>query len=299
MNNGTTDYYELALRAAGPCAPGDNMREWFNHVADLSVAMLTNRAKQEDFLNNIQRAINKADKGWGVFYGTILSVEMRPQVANRGFIRYTAWDGQAGQTVEEEIRTMPTTSDADALALFKKAEALVGHRVQFFKHPDPTATGTKVPKVVFHLSDEGEVSDQGAGNQQNGGQPSRPAPAQNAGNSNEQGGGNTAPAPAPGNSNAGGNQTPPPPPASNNSEFTEEAQTFSAQDAKKALFQKVRSFGNQQGWEDQRVTAACVIGWDAIGDPTNNATVNASLIEQAYNVGINATDEQIAKVQGN
>lgn len=283
MNNSTPEnnYYELALRAAGPCPPGSDMNGWFQHVADLSVAMMTNAEKQAQFLANVSTALNGNNKGWGAFLGTITHVEMRPKVANRAFIRYTAWNNKTRQEAEEEIRTMPTTGDSDAMAVYRKAEALVGRRVRLFKRPDPTATGDQIPKVLFHLIDEGEAS----------GRVTAPA-EQSTGNGN---GNNAAPPPPP---SAPRSAQPEPkqeaPKAAEKGDFTAPEPTLQSNQAKRALFGKVYEAGAaERGWGQNQVAAACVVGWAAIGDPGAEAEIKTSDLERAYEAAIGATDDQL------
>lgn len=174
------NYYELAIRAAGVCPPGQE-NAYMLHVRNLAVRLQREEANMSDFLADLDKARNKGgekngNKGWGVFKGTILNVRIDERQARRAFIKYSYMgkvknhDGSFSDALmEDEIRTEPTAKP-EAQGLFVLAQTLIGHDVSFYKRPDPDFDDAKVnagrpaddrigaPKTVFHIEDLGRAS---------------------------------------------------------------------------------------------------------------------------------------------
>lgn len=162
------NYYELALSAAGTCAPGQE-GEFFAHVRNLAVRMIEEAPKMNDLLEAIAKAENggakNQNKGWGKFNATITKVIIDPKKAKRAFITYTTMgkeklpNGKYSEMkqVVETIRTEPTDLP-DAKALYQQALSLIGHDVVLYKRPDPDAEAkglSEIPRIVFFIKDLG------------------------------------------------------------------------------------------------------------------------------------------------
>lgn len=248
----TPNFYELALRAAGTCHPGQE-NEFFARTRSLAIRIQKEYGKMAEFAEAIHRAENggekNGNKGWGKFQATITKVELNPKMANRAFIHYTYTDrdDQGNEIIkEDDIRTVPT-SNPDGHAIFTQAQGLVGHDVIIYKRPDPDFDAAKAnrnrsgkdtvgaPKTVFHIEDLGPSARATAPAQ---------APAQ-------------APAPAP----APQAQAPAPPPVPAQQGQPNEG----AQAAKAQLWNQLKAA--TPGAPDDVLKNAAVAGWAAIGNP--------------------------------
>lgn len=176
--------YPLAVQATGPV---DSEAEWQHKMRQNIVKIAIHQAEMVQFAETISKAMERdsngrpAHKGWGVINGTVTNVYIDKERAERCFIEYKAWSTRAGGFVDESIRTEPTNSDPHALAIYNQASALVGHKVRMFKRPDASAPGDNVPKILFHIMDEGLAEGDGQqGGQQGGGQNRQRQAPQNA-----------------------------------------------------------------------------------------------------------------------
>lgn len=264
------NYYELAIRAAGTCLPGQE-NAYMLHVRNLAVRLQREEASMTGFLADLEKARNggekNGNKGWGVFKGTILSVRIDERMARRAFIKYSYMgkvensDGSYSDVLlEDEIRTEPTAKP-EAQGLYVMAQTLIGHDVNFYKRPDPDFDDAKVngnrppkkrvgaAKTVFHIEDLGRSAAPGRAQQAIDAAPAQalpPAPAQQASN------------PAPQQNPAAG---------------AEEAIKAAKREIWNKLMQAVPNAPQQV------LVQAANSGWSAIGNPTTAPTKEQ--VEQA------------------
>lgn len=167
------DLYALAIQATGPVPE----EQWTAAVRDKMTQIALHEREMTDFAGMIARAMERnaegraANKGWGVIEGTVTRVWINDKVAYRAFVEFAAWSTRSNDFVTEEIRTLPTNTYAEGMALYEKAHSLIGRKVKMFKRPDPTAKNPdQANKDLFHIVDIGpgdpRAAQQGKGNQQ-------------------------------------------------------------------------------------------------------------------------------------
>lgn len=276
MENSNTDYYALAIQAAGVCAPGEE-NTYFARVRSLAVRMGKEALEMNTLLNDINRCEigggeANGNKGFGKFTAVINRVDLRKDQANRAYIYYTDSNGNTKTQDGKDlfIVTEPTNSVPSAAGIYALAQELVGHEVVMYKRPDPDFDRAKVGlnsnprKTLFHLIDNGSASKQGnhgSGASRPQTQPQGQVPPVDA--NNQQGQNNQQARSA--NANPSGEQR--------------------AKEAKNALFQSVKnSFGTAP---QQVIIDACAQGWQSIGSPTIAPT------QQQYNQALQAAHQYV------